>query len=454
MKRTTLFLVFLVLISACGSTQQVSESIPDTTPEWVKNHPISSDHYIGIGIANKASHPTDYMQIAQQNALQNLASQIKVSIASQSVFLQMEREYQFEEEFKSNIKIKAQEQLEGYELVGNHIQGNEYWVYYRLNKYKQQEVRQARMQESMEQAKALLDKTAWQYPLKTRYIHFLQALEILKPYLSEPLETQYDGKKVFLASETLARFRKFINQFRVLSLNKKIKVMVGNKLGDLRFSVTFKEEPQEGIPLIIASDIIDLKPFNKATDSEGIFIAIAPKITATDPIQKVEVGIDFNPWMKEATQDAFIHKVIRNIKSHNITIPVYVYTPMIYVLSEEEHLGEKSKHKTLKHAAEGALSGFGFTPTADKSDAQLIMQLDAFTKKGRQEPNQKMFTAFLHLNIQVKDQSGMIVYNEQIQKLKGIQLSFEQASSKAYQNASLALKEEIIPEFIQSFIHQ
>lgn len=454
MKRITLFLTFLTIISACKSTQQSAESVPDTTPEWVKNHPVSPDHYIGIGIANKASHPIDYMQLAQQNALQNLASQIKVSISSQSIFLQMEREYRFEEEFKSNVKIKAQEHLEGYELMGTHAQGNEYWVYYRLNKRKHQEIRQARMEEAMEQAKAHLNKTAWQYPLKSRYIHFLQALETLKPYLSEPLETTYDGHKVYLASETLARFRKFVNEFRVLSLNKKIKVMVGNKLGDLRFSVSHKEEPQEGIPLIIASDIIDVKPFSKATDSEGVFIAIAPKITAAEPIQKMEVGIDFTPWMQEATQDNFIHKIIRNIESHHISVPVYVYTPTIYVQSEEEHLGEVSKHKTLKHAAESALSNLGFTPTANKSDAQLIMKLEAYTEKGREQANQKMFTTFLYLNIQVKDQNDMIVYNEQLQKLKGIQLSFEQADGKAYQNATQELKETIIPDFINSFIYQ
>ena len=54
-----------------------------------------------------------FYKVAQQNALQNLASQIKVNIATQSVFVQMEREYGFEEEFKSDIKIKAEEHLEG-----------------------------------------------------------------------------------------------------------------------------------------------------------------------------------------------------------------------------------------------------------------------------------------------------------------------------------------------------
>jgi hypothetical protein len=85
-------------------------------PEWVKEYPVSETHYTGIGIADRSTHPLDYIKIAQQNALQNLMSQIKVTISSQSVFLQMERESGYEEDFKSNIEVKAKEILEGYEL--------------------------------------------------------------------------------------------------------------------------------------------------------------------------------------------------------------------------------------------------------------------------------------------------------------------------------------------------
>nr|MBC8410108.1 LPP20 family lipoprotein [Paracoccaceae bacterium] len=136
----------ILLLWACGGTKELTETVTDTTPTWVKEHPVSADYYIGIGIADKSTHPTNYIQIAQQNSLQNLASQIKVTIATQSVFIQMEREYGFEEEFKSDIQIKAQEHLEGYEQMGSHTESNSYWVYYRLSKTKYAEVRQARME--------------------------------------------------------------------------------------------------------------------------------------------------------------------------------------------------------------------------------------------------------------------------------------------------------------------
>ena len=39
-----------------------------------------------------------------------------------------------------------------------------------------------------------------------------------------------------------------------------------------------------------------------------------------------------------------------------------------------------------------------------------------------------------------------------VQKIKGIQLDFEQANSNAFQQVSTQLKDDIIPEFVNRFI--
>ena len=451
--RKTFCYSLLLLLFACGSTKQANE-IEDTTPDWVINYPLSENYYTGIGIANKSKNPENYIQIAQQNALQNLASQIKVNIATQSVFVQMEREYGFEEEFKSDIKIKAEEHLEGYQLKGTHQSGDEYWVYYSLSKKKYAEVRQARMEEAMEQAKTLLTFTTHQHSPKERYVHFVKALEVLKPFLSEPLACQLEGRNVFLGSEIIAQFRSFMDNFRILSLNKKVKVMVGNKLGELKFAVEFNKTRVENIPLVFASDILDVKPFSNATDENGLFVAIVPKISSTESVQKMQVGLDIEAWLKEATTDKFTQKLARGVKSHQITMPVYVYTPLVYVQSKEKYFGTLYRSQDLKFAAETALNKLGFSPTGKKDEAELCMQIEANTEKGRTQAEQKMFTAFLDMSIQVKDRNEMIVYSEQLNKLKGIQLSFEQANTAAYEKAQEELNKSIIPSFVNSFIQQ
>jgi len=55
------------------------------------------------------------------------------------------------------------------------------------------------------------------------------------------------------------------------------------------------------------------------------------------------------------------------------------------------------------------------------------------------------------MSVQVKDLQGHIVFSENIAKLKGIQLDFNQADLNAYQLAKDEISNSIIPDFVDSF---
>ena len=445
------YILFLFLILSACSTKKIVEAPIDDRPSWVKEYPVSSDYYIGIGIADRSKHPENYIQVAQQNALQNLSAQIKVNIATESVFLQMEREYAFEEDFKSNIKVNAKEYLEQYELVGSYTHTNEYWVYYRLNKALHNEIREARISEAIDEAKNYLEKAVSNIKKKEKFIFYVKALEVLEPYLSEPLTTEFERQKVYLGSEIIARFRSFMDDYKIYSLNKKIKCMVGDKIGSIKLAVQYQDERQENIPLNIYSEDFEMNHFSSSTDEKGIFLTSIPKITSTDPLQKAIIGINFYEWVEEATKKEFIKKLIVGIKTHQINLAIHVYTPSIYVESDEKYFGKNTKDFSLKFATESALAKNGFTATSNKNEADLFMTIDSDTQKGKVLQGQKMYTSFLSLTIQVKDKKGMVVFSRQKQKIKGIQLDFELANSKAYEAASKLIEKEIVDEFINQF---
>lgn len=443
--------IALLLLFSCNSSQKLTDSM-DGIPDWVKEYPISETHYTGIGIADKSSHPVDYIKIAQQNALQNLMSQIKVTISSNSMFLQMERESGYEEDFKSNIEVKAKEILEGYELVSTYTQSNEYWVYYQLSKQKYYEIRNARIQEAIEESKYFLSKAVlYSTSYKDKYIYYVQALAKLEPYLSEPLMTEFDRENVYLGSEIIARFRSYVDDYQLYCLSKKISAMIGNSIPKIDIAVEYENNRLSNIPLMAVSSDLELNNFSKVTNENGIFTTSIPKIKSTQSVQKIEVGVNFQDWLDEGTDSEFIQKLFKSIKTHQITVPVYVYTPTVFVISEEKHFNVDKKESELRFAAESALTKMGFTPVGNKNDAQLLMTITADTQKGREISNQKMFTAFLNMSVQVKDLQGRIVFSENIEKLKGIQLDFNQADLNAYQLAKDEISNSIIPDFIDSF---
>ena len=448
-----LYLLLLTLfIFSCQSTKQSTE-LDSGIPAWVKEYPVSDSHFVGIGIADRSSHPQDYIQIAQQNALQNLSSQIKVSISSQSVFLQMDREYGYEEDYKSNIEVKANEILEGYVLAGTFSQNNEYWVYYKLDKQLFQETRLARIQEAIEESKYFLNKAIMHYtPLKDKYIYYVKALDVLEHYLSEPLKTEFDRETVFLGSEIIARFRSYIDDFYIFSLTKKIKAMIGNSVDKIKLAVQYKDDRLAEIPLITSSSSLELNNLSQETDTNGVFMTSVPKIKSTETFQKIEVGIDFQNWLDAGSESDFIKKLFKGIKTHQINVPVYVYTPTVYVQTEEKHFGKDDNGTDIRYAAESALTQLGFTPVGNKNDAQIFLNFKIDSRKGIEQKGQKMFTAFSDMSVQAKDLNKRVIFSKTVNKIKGIQLDFAQAENDSYQQAIKEVKESIIPEFVNSFI--
>jgi hypothetical protein len=325
-------------------------------------------------------------------------------------------------------------------------------VYYQLSKQKYHETRNARIQEAIEESKYFLNKAVlYSTPYKDKYIYYVQALAKLEPYLSEPLLTEFDRENVYLGSEIIARFRSYVDDYQLYCLSKKISAMIGNTVSKIDIAVEYEGNRLSNIPLMAVSADLELKNLSKSSNENGVFTTSVPKIKSTQAVQKIEAGINFQEWLDEGTKSEFIQKLFKSIKTHQITIPIYVYTPTVFVSSEEKHFNIDKKESELRFAAESALTKMGFTPVGNKNEAQLIMNISADTQKGREIKNQKMFTAFLNMSVQVKDLQGRIVFSDNITKLKGIQLDFNQADLNAYQLAKDEISNTIIVDFVDSF---
>ncbi len=122
-------------------------------PSWVKQRPIDNDYYIGIAFSMKEGKATDYMQDTRARALRELASEIKVTISSNSLLHQVENNTDFFHNYESKINSSVFQTLEGYEIE-TWEDKKEYWVMARLSKKKyllrqQMKLDQAKMNSSM-----------------------------------------------------------------------------------------------------------------------------------------------------------------------------------------------------------------------------------------------------------------------------------------------------------------
>lgn len=443
------------MLAACSSLPKSSEKTSnDAQPSWITNYPISGTHYIGIGFADKSKYTTDYKEVARKNALQNLVSQIDVTYSEKSLFRLMNNDFNFDVAFKTDLQKEAHSLFEMLSLQGVHQEKNTYWVYFNLSKSDYEESKQAEMEYAIAKSKSHLQKTTRQYSLKDRYINYVKSIEAIKLFLNESLDCIIDDQKLFLGTEIIAQFRAFLADFRLLSLNKKNRVMVGGNLGEMRFAVEFNEKRAKDIPLIFASNQLSIEPFKNVTDENGVLTVLFPKITSTENTQKFHVGIDISEWLNEASKDVFIQKLARSIKSHQISEAIYVHTPLIYVESKEKQFGILYRGQELKHATENALVKLGFTPTNDKSAAELFMNITSDTEKDNKLKQDEDYKANLSLEIQVEDRNKLIVFREKTDNIIGRDSNFKMANTMAYEKAKSEIQEIIIPAFVNSFIIQ
>jgi hypothetical protein len=149
-------------------------------PAWVGAFPHDPDKYIGIGRADKRSHPGDYREAAQAAALAQISREISVQVKAENTATQREDASGWEETYAQRVNTLSRNELTGYELAGVHETPEEFWALYTLEK---------------EGFRRSLDEK------ETRFEEWLERE-------SEALERELAGRRIQSAVDRYARIRK------------------------------------------------------------------------------------------------------------------------------------------------------------------------------------------------------------------------------------------------------
>ncbi|NNK80359.1 MAG: LPP20 family lipoprotein, partial [Flavobacteriales bacterium] len=189
--RILLYISTCVLLISCSRNKEITSSIEenlDPVPSWVSSRPITSFHYIGIGKASKRGTPDEYQTIARRNALNDMASEIEVTVNSNSLLYTLERNDMLTESFSESIITRSNLRLEGFEVSDDYSDEDYYWVYYRLEKSLYESIKAQRKQEAIERAEIRLNSARQMREsgdLSTAASNYVDALRELQPYWGE-----------------------------------------------------------------------------------------------------------------------------------------------------------------------------------------------------------------------------------------------------------------------------
>lgn len=452
LKNTITIISIAILFISCGGPKKVEKTyLP--APDWVKTRPISSSYYIGIGSAINTADINQTQQTAKQNALADMASDISVNISTNSLLSTFENNLSFTEDFSKTIKAQAEQDLEGYETVGNYEDQNNYYVYFRLSKTEYQRIKEERKSKAVTKALDLYDKgisAEKSGDVRLAIISFIKALEPLKPYFADPLQAQYQGKDIYLGNEISKEVTQVLSSIRIVASNQLIKVKQGQLLpaGLLEFKVTYKNgQPLNGLTLLGTYTEKPLRNSKVQTDNNGLASFTVDAIRSIKNTETLNAALDLESIANEATTDFILRKLFNRFRAPEAVITINVIKPLFYITSNESNLDNRLNPAPICEGLKRKILEGGYSTTDKEMEADYRISITAITKSKGEAGNYKQTS--LNATISIKDKSGLEVYTKQIDNIIGAHFDYQQAGLEAYKEAVKKVENTVSREIIE-----
>jgi len=440
----------------------ISSFVFGKQPNWVAKRPINNAYFIGIGVIKK-SDTRDYIQSAKNNALSDLSSEISVNISSEMVDIAIEKSGLSEEEVRSEIHSSTKADLEGYELVDTWESDYEYWVYYRLSKALYQSQINLKRENAINLSLDLFKKAkekeknwgAKGSTINSAIEYYVQALKPIEGYYGNPLETLYNGDKIFLQNEIFTSLQWILSKTKLTVINPKLDVKAGSaSKTNLNVKAIFSNDGKEVVVTNLPIHFSFIKGQGELvntirTNSKGIAKGQIITISPLEKLQMIKCSLDLTNYFTGDEPSNYLLNTLKNINSPSSKFIINVIGPTVYMESYEYNMENLLSVKIIEPKIKKHLSEKGYSFTDDIANADAMVSINAESREGSEMYGQ--YVAFVDATISVTDMnSGEEIYKNSLQNKKGIQLSFEKAGLKAYQDLTKEISSNIIPEILEA----
>jgi len=450
-KEFQLLLIFFVIF-------QCNTVFAKKSPDWVKNRPIDSEYYIGIGFAQKIKDNSDHIEIAKNNALKNLSSEITVNITGEAISNIVEKAGIVEDEFKTQIRSTTQAELEGYELIDTWQDKNEYWVYYQLSKELYKQLKQEKIDKAISLALDLFSEAKINEEKKNiekALLYYLQSLNPIEKYIGESLETTFKGSTIYLNNEIYFSIQNLLSSINLTPQNPTLDAKKNKPIKQfLEVTAVYNDEdgiqtPISNLPLHFSflSGSGDLLQ-DVRTDDNGIGKSKVSRILSSEKMQIIQSQLDISRFINQDSTSFIFQNILKSFPVPTTKIILNVSGLTFYIESNETNLGKMLTVLHIEPELKNQLSEKGFTFADDKSSADIFITINARSREGSEMFG--MYTSFVDLSFSAIDMiSEEEIYKSSNNNISGQGLSFEKAGLKAFQNAAKTSCDNMIPELIE-----
>lgn len=444
-------LLSVLFLFGCKSNEMNSRSF-QPEPNWVSSHPIVGGYYIGVYGVKKTN--VDYRNAAKNGALENMASEISIEISGESVLHTAEINGEFDQEFQQSLKFSSKQSLSGYELVDTWESATEYWVYYRLSKSEYLRIKKEKEVAAINIAKDYFSRAKskrQELDYRQAFTLCIQGLESLSDYLDQPLQTEYEGRQVYMATEILSFLQNMVGEIRLVPSGDEKLIKLGTTIlgSDLYVDVVdIKQNPLAGVPLLVEYKALFLKKYNIVSDLEGRAGINLGLINQSQINQFVFVHVDFEELAKKTTRNRMISALMKYLPSTEIKIALTVSPPSVFIISHEKSMGRQKKPR-LSSVTKQALLEKGFLIASSESSADLIYNIHSYAEGDRSAQGTE--AVVVKVEVMVHDSKSQNLVFSDVFYERGLQMTVEGATDDAMGKAELYMKRRVVPKLANQF---
>lgn len=449
LKRYIKYICFAFLLTQVSYAQKKGQAaaVEVKIPNWVSSRPPGGFKYVGIGVGDK-SRSSDYKTDAKQNALYDLASEIKVEISTNSVLHSVSSNNSFDQNFNSLIKLTNSDNIEGYTLVDTYENDKQYWVYYELDKAEYAKRKAQKKLNIITKASNLIalsfadeKNKNFSAALKKR----IQAFGVLNPYLSEEIvfdPEQTNGVKNIFELTNLIQ-----NQLQSIAamppaIMPVVKPYQPNYT-PIEFKLTTNGAALNDFPFKLESDDEFLKMEEQvSTNAQG---QLQVKITHVEP-QFQLASITLNPDIERLVANDSVGKanitILRQfIQTPSLKVQVNIEPVSIFIDSKESNFGKLLPTNMIEQYVQQKFNGAEIKISDNVKNADYVIELSANTQPDISDDvlskNFNLNLALLTINVNLKNVKGEVLYKSIVSDIYGYANSAEKAGINAYSNTKL-----------------
>lgn len=454
--------LYFLLIICLGCSPSLTNSslktdLQNPRPDWLSAKPLQDRYYIGIGHSVKDGI-NNYITSAKNSALEDIISEIRVTISSTSVLSQIDANKEFQERYEQIIKTTASDELQEYEQVDAWEDDQNYWVYYRLSKQRYKEIKDEQKRNAVTLAldfftKAKQSERAGEDVQALGF--YFKGFGAIEKYLGDPIRLEYEGKEILLTNEIYASIQHLLDRIQLVANPAEImlnrRVSSGTETVVITAVCKDSRKPIPDLPLKASFEkgAGDVFPEYK-TDATGQSKILITKISSKDMEQTVGVKVNMLNFAG-ANASPIYSLVAERMVAPKVNILLKVQRPIVYITSDEKTLGVNKSNDQITNRVKNFLTSSGFEFTDSRGKAELWMDINANSEKGAVSGS--IYITYVTAVIKVVTLSeNKEIYATTLDRIKGYSLDYERSSQEAYNKSLEVLEKEKLPELLNAIL--